>query len=362
IWLGPSIDGTIAVARSLVIFYATLNIVTTRRRVWGILVLLVALIAIYPGLGAVRYYETGHLKEAGRANWRGVFGNANMTALAMLMHLPFALALYALSRKRQWKWAWAAAAVLLISVTVLTKSRAGFLALLVLGATTFAVSRRKLQAVGALFVAGVLIFTLAPAGFRERIATITASPEEQDGSASSRRIIWGTAIEIALDHPLTGIGVGTYERANAQYAPPELGKAGGQRWKDTHNTYLNIWAEIGTPGLIAFVAMLVTVLTRSRRALRRVPPDDALARFVRAGVTAVWVFAVTGIFNTFHNAWFFYVLVATQLAALRILETEHAARLRASAASEAGGILLPPLPGAPGDARAPGPPVLLGDP
>ncbi len=325
IWLGPSIDGTVDMAKLMVLFIVTLNTVTTRNRIWWALAVLVALITIYPGIGAIRYYLAGIYEEPGRANWRGLYGNPNMAALTMLMHTPFAIGLFLVSRDRRMKLVWVISIVILITVSVLTESRAGFLALAALGAMSlFLVRRGKGYMMATVAVVAISMVAFAPDDFKERVGSIFRMEQKRDASAQSRLIIWKTAIEIALSRPITGIGVGTYERANADRAPDELGSSGGDRWKDTHNTFLNIWAEIGTPALIVFVAAFISLIMRSWKNLQRAPPREPLAIYLSAGIAAMTVFGMMGIFNTFHNAWFLYVLFAIMLSANRIVEMESA--------------------------------------
>jgi O-antigen ligase len=325
IWPRRSIEGVQEVAKLMVIFLVTVNVLTTRKRLTWFIAILLILIVVYPARGALEWYTQGIWKEPGRANWYGLFGNSNMLALTMLMHLPFVAVFLTLRRSASWRLGWAAVGVLLVTVAVLTKSRAGFLALGMFAMAAILLSRRRIAVSVAVVVATAALMLLAPQDFRERMGTIFAAEGERDYSATSRQIIWGVAIDVAMSRPLTGIGVSTFDMANAERAPEELGTSGGDRWRDTHSTYLNIWAEIGTPGVIAFLAALGLLLQRSWRAARTARPEDPLGKLLRAGVVSMLVFAVMGIFNTFHNAWFFYVIFAAMLAMIELVDVEAAA-------------------------------------
>lgn len=352
IWLGPSINGAIETAKFLIIFIVTVNTVTTRRRAVVLIGCLVLLITVFPALGAIQYYLADITKEPGRANWRGLFGNANMVALTMLMHLPFAVALYASDRRAAPRLLWGAVIALLVTVTVLTKSRAGFLALLGLAGAGVSLARKRSYAVAAVAAAAVIIVVTAPADFKDRLATIFSS--ERDYSAESRTVFWRVAIDLALSHPITGIGVDTYPRALAQRAPRELGTAGGLLWQDTHSTYLNIWAEIGTPGFVVFVGALVTLLALSWRTLRATPRGDPMNAVLRASIAAMVVFMVMGVFNSFQNAWFFYVLFAIPLAVRPLALSPQPPRLVGTPPpAHAAGLRQLVRPAAPGLRRAP---------
>lgn len=318
IWLGPSIAGVEEVATFIVMFVVALNTANTRSRLTWLVAALVVLFVLYPGLGGVSYYLSGTTKGAGRANWQGVFGNSNMLAMAMLMLLPFAIALAATAKKKAWQIAWSGAGAVLLGVAVLTKSRAGFLALLLIALGTVSLSRRRARAAIAVAVAAMVVAVASPSDFGERAASIFNDSASQDQSVSMRRVYWSMALRIVASNPLTGTGIGTYERANAMLMPSNM--AGGLRYQDTHNMFLNVWAEIGTPGLVAFTSALLALLFRSWRALQGAHPRDPMVPFVRAGMVSLSVFMLIGMFNSFQNAWFFFVIFAVQLVSVRMVE------------------------------------------
>jgi len=327
IWLGQSIQEMQQTLKLFVIFLVAVNVLTSRRRILWLIGTLVVLVALYPALGGVRFYLSGHLDAPGRANWRGVYGNANALALAMTVYLPFAVMFLGMRRTMRWRLIWGAVVTLFVAVVILTKSRAGFLALGLEGLLALSVSRRKAAMASALVVGGVAVAVLSSGAFKERMDTMFNTGAQRDYSAESRLIIWRTAIGIALSHPLTGAGVGTYAMANAENAPKSLGTSGGNRWKDTHENYLNIWAEIGTPGLIAFLAFLVLLLRDGWRASRRLRRDDEAYLMLRAGMVSMMAFMVMGLFNTFIDVWFIYVIAASMLSLV------HLARRRSSPAA-----------------------------
>lgn len=75
---------------------------------------------------------------------------------------------------------------------------------------------------------------------------------------------WQAALGMWTDHPWLGVGIGNYEVAYAKYALPQwrlpLGHA--------HNYYLNIGAEAGLAGLLAYLALWGTALLQCWRAVR----------------------------------------------------------------------------------------------
>ncbi len=58
---------------------------------------------------------------------------------------------------------------------------------------------------------------------------------------------WRGTVRLFLDHPLLGSGLGAFETAFAGYYPPGIYGT----WKQAHNDYLQLLAEVGIAGMIA---------------------------------------------------------------------------------------------------------------
>lgn len=78
---------------------------------------------------------------------------------------------------------------------------------------------------------------------------------------------WQTALDMWTDNPWLGVGIGNYEPIYPRYALPQwplpLGHA--------HNYYLNIAAEMGVAGLVAYLLLWGTALVAAWRAVQRAP-------------------------------------------------------------------------------------------
>ena len=325
IWLGPSIEEAIEFAKLLVVFIVAINALNTRKRLWQFAAFIVIMMTLFPALGGLRNYLTGMVDEPGRADWEGYYGNANHLAMTLLMQVPIAAALLQRQRKKSRKLFWLAMLAILLVVSVLTKSRAGFLSMGFLAVLMIAASRHKVRMIGLIGVTCMVGWFMAPQDFRDRMGTIFTAGSQRDQSATSRTIIWGVALKVGLSRPFTGVGVGTYEQANARVAPWSLGDSGGDRWLDTHNTYLNVWAETGGIGLITFLVMLGLVFREGGRAIRVTPRSDPLRALVKGGLIGVCVFCAMGVFNTLHDAWFLYTLFAVVANGSRLLVQRYGA-------------------------------------
>jgi len=92
---------------------------------------------------------------------------------------------------------------------------------------------------------------------------------------------WQSALEMWRSHFWTGVGLGCYEAAYPRFAlinwPIALGHA--------HNIYLNLLAETGLPGLLAYLVFWGVVFGQTWRATRRA---DGLTRGVAIGLLGAW--------------------------------------------------------------------------
>jgi O-antigen ligase len=90
------------------------------------------------------------------------------------------------------------------------------------------------------------------------------SPSSQDYSTAERLAHWIAGLHMFLDHPVLGVGIGNYPDAYPKYFitifTTSLGHA--------HNYYINIAAETGSIGLIAFLLFLLAVFVAGGHSLR----------------------------------------------------------------------------------------------
>ncbi len=104
---------------------------------------------------------------------------------------------------------------------------------------------------------------------------------------------WQAAVDMWRDHFWTGVGIGNYPVAYADYALPKWPYALGH----AHNIYLNMAAEAGFIGLVAYLLFVGVALWHTWRVARRVA--EPLGRGIAIGVLGVLV--ALGVHNLFDN-------------------------------------------------------------
>lgn len=225
----------------------------------------------------------------------GMLADNNDFALAMVMALPMLLLIGLTEANKALRRGILFMVPLTLITVIMTQSRGGFLA--AAAAFSVLVWRSKNRVAGIAIGLCVLLgaYLVMPASYVERMNSI--QNYEQDGSAMGRLAAWQTAINMAQDNPVLGVGLTLFIRNYRQYKSGE--RAEGVRV--AHNSYLQIWAECGTPALSAYLLLLLLTLVALWRIRRK-----ANRRYFTTWITnyatmfeATWVAFIVG--STFLN-------------------------------------------------------------
>lgn len=211
---------------------------------------------------------------------------AGVLTLVMLATLP---RLLVRGTERRW---WVVPAWIVSGVGLaLTLTRGAWIGLLT-GVTALSLLFRRwsvLVVIGAV----LLILLLLPAGPLEHRLRSFADPS--DPTARERLFMWQSGLAIVRDHPLTGVGPGQVKALFPRYALPEAHK---KTTSHVHNTLLQITAERGVLGLLAWFWLWIQFFRQGARLLGRLEPARARERrLVTGSLVAVLGFLVAGLFE-----------------------------------------------------------------
>jgi putative inorganic carbon (HCO3(-)) transporter len=191
-------------------------------------------------------------------------------------------------------------------------------------------ARWGLLVVAVLVVAGVGLYAagLMPASVEARLTDFAQYVQFEDVrgvgindanyAVIERQAHWQVALEMWRYNFWTGVGFGCYEPAYGDFAlinwPIALGHA--------HNYYLNIAAETGLVGLMAYVVLWGAVLWQTWRATRRA---SGLLRGLSLGLLGTWThLSVHHLFdNLYVNNVHLYVGVLLGLLAYIVQQTNQ---------------------------------------
>ncbi|MFQ3568065.1 MAG: O-antigen ligase family protein [Aggregatilineales bacterium] len=220
------------------------------------------------------------------------------------------------------------AAGLMAVALVMSWSRGAWLGFAAaIGIVIFALPQRPARSL--LLLASLVIITITtwtsgwlPASITERVGSavgelVSASDVRGvDITAENYALVervahWQAAVNMATAHPWLGVGFGNYETAYADYRLMNWALALGH----AHNYYLNVFAETGIIGLMAYLLMWLLIIAFTWQARRH---PDPLARSVAVGLLGTWVYlsvhSITD--NLYVNNMFLHIGVALGILAV----------------------------------------------
>lgn len=169
----------------------------------------------------------------------------------------------------------------------LTYSRGGWLAT---GLALLAATARQPRMLMPLLVAGALflgIFALKMVS--DRTTNIGGSMKNVFTNVSDRDTIWGEGLDLVRERPLLGIGFNNYLAT--------VKERGNKRQEYAHNCYLQMAAETGLAGLLAFLWIPFSVFREGRRQLSRIR-DSFPHHFLLGLLTGLGAFLLHSFFDT----------------------------------------------------------------
>ena len=319
--------------KALVIFFVVVNALRTPQQLRFYILLILVAFAIYPARGTLLNYITGNTLY-GRAIWNQIYQNPNYLGTITLLMLGSTLAIATV--KAQDALVRRAAAVfvpVVLVIILLTQSRGVFLGLLVgFGPPLLARLRKRPSGTAPVLAVLAVIAVLVPAASWHRLGSITnlgetisetsKSPSSTEAdtplylkvaadSARDRFEVLKAGLHIAASHPVVGVGIGCYREANERYAP-ELGE------RDAHNTYVGLAAETGFPGLLLWLGLVGSVLSRVRGRRAQIVADDRMIQVFWIE-RAVIGFLVAGFFISYASLTVFYLFLGILWTASNML-------------------------------------------
>lgn len=232
------------------------------------------LVTLSVGVTCAMAMFSAKYQDEGRAS--GLLEDPNVFAMLIAIAVPMALWLVFSSPNRLQRLFWLACVVLLLAGMTKTNSRSGLVVLaisLVIGLVHY---REKLthlrpRHLGFAMLGLAIVLPVAvavmPASYIERIQSlallksgVNAYKDDSLGRRSSYIVVGSKMIR---EHPLLGTGPGTFplEYATTGYAKAfSANRKVGDLYRRAHNTYLEIFSEVGVPAGLAFVGMVMLAL------------------------------------------------------------------------------------------------------
>ena len=329
-WPGGSVNElTDHFLKAIVFFWLIGTLVITRHRLqafaWAL-----ALCSIPIAATGILHYQSGAFvtsqraavqRIAGYMGGSGLAGNPNDLALILNLLIPITGALMITTRRPLLRLFALLTILLSMMAVVVTFSRAGFIALatIVLLSLLALLKQRLPGAAVVVFVTAMAVPPMLPNGYIQRLATITDIDADPTGSAQGRLSDLSVSLDVIARNPMTGVGLGQDILA--------LNEERGPTWRSVHNVYLEYAVDLGLPGLVLFVMLLVASFRSAQRVRRRVRREPGLSDLgvMAAGVQMSLVaFAVEAFFHPIAYQFYFFCIGGLAIALKNICRTELA--------------------------------------
>lgn len=308
---------------------------------------------LFPVRGAFVNYLFAGYRLDGRMIWNYVWENPNDLAGIALVTGAVGLALHAVVRSKPLRALLLAGVMLCVAVVVLSGSRGVLLGTMAAGGMYFILRKfdaRIILAAGALIIAGWFV---VPDGIKDRMGTLAhvGNPSEvrsvDAGSMMERRRLWRGAAALVQEHPLTGVGIGSSGQAYRNWVRSAQPAGRDQGYNFTyysgyivslHNTFLTVWTELGTIGLLLFLGFLGSVWRSIWKARRRPSPTSnrgmvAALDALEAGLVGLLVASMFASYDVLTHFYLYFALVLGWTGAVRRTWSTANGRVRAGRSS-----------------------------
>lgn len=234
--------------------------------------------------------------------------NPNGVSMIFCALLPFAYVMVPHEKKSLKKYCYILATIMAVSIIIMTKSRTGFVILLVYGSLYWTRSSHKILLGfvlgGTLLVGGIIVG-------QEYIEEMSTSTDVS--TTGSRFTMWEYTIsEIFSKNPL-GVGINNTTRI----INDQTGHGGG-----SHSLYLTFLGDLGIVGVLLFLGLAFMNLRYSWN-ISKVNTDNVIGAFAFANFTMVVGFLVVGIMEAPNYDIFFWISTAFIVATYRIFQKEN---------------------------------------
>jgi O-antigen ligase len=269
-----------------------------------------------------------------RPRLAGPIGEQNRFAQVLLVLIPLAIMRVRAEERPSLKLLAAGMGALITAGLLLSFSRSAFVALVILVAVMALagfVAVRHVLALGAVMVALVLV--VAPdyvlrieslAGGTQTRVSESGEIEGPDGALQGRATENLAALNAFKDHPIFGVGPEQFFRVYSTQYGNELGLRFLEENRRAHNLYLEMGADLGVVGLLAFLAVVTVtmahlwILSRFWRDRR---PD--LAILAMGCLMSLAAYMLSGAFLQLAFQRYFWILIALANATIWVLRHER---------------------------------------
>jgi putative inorganic carbon (HCO3(-)) transporter len=291
--------------RYFIIFLCAMAVMTTVKRVRVVMWSMVVLAAL---LGLQNIYQVYHgvgwagqplgwedsmtraAGELGRARWVGLWDGMNVLCLLFVTTLPLVIGFWSNARSTLERVAALGTGSLIIIGALLTKSRGGLLAMLIIVSLYYFQRLKSIKAIAILGVLFFLFLLVAPARM--------FNYDDKEHSASYRVEMWEKGYDMFRWNYVMGVGRGEFLHHSYR--------------KIAHNSFVQILAETGAVGLFLWSTLLYMTF-QGLYQVRRDTQDTRLRDMAHTMLLVLTGYVITSFFITaeFELLYLFIAIACT---------------------------------------------------
>jgi O-antigen ligase len=243
-------------ARNIMLFFIITQIITSKK-----LLKQAILVLVISGLFASFFGISQYIFQFNLHNGRilGTHNDPNYFAAILVGLMPLSFYFFIEQKKIIFKAVFLSIFFIILLAFGLTQSRGGMIGFAAAFILVFFKQENKLKLLGLFFFFFLLFVLLLPASFWLRTATLVGYHEgkyNQD-TMVMRTKYWSGGLRIFRDNPLLGVGPANHYLYMAQYVDIPA--------KASHNTFIDIAADLGIFGILFFILILIYTFINTRR-------------------------------------------------------------------------------------------------
>ncbi len=280
----------------LMLYFITVAVVDSLERLRWVLIAASSSLAL-ASLYVLRDWQVYHaMYKDYRPGW--VVGDPNYFTVNVLLFIPTTFLLAMQPRPRWQRWYCGACFIVTLFGIWVSASRGGFLGIVVCCLCLILRSKRRVRHLVLIGVALTVVTAFSPVSPIQRFRNPSRGDQQ---SADTHVALMRGGIRMMFAHPILGVGLDNFRYNIAQFVTSEEATGMDQLKRIAHNSYVEIGAEAGIPGLLLFLGMLFSSLLSLEQVAQRSkrlgnPTLMQIALGLQAGLlgSSVSIFFVSG--------------------------------------------------------------------
>jgi O-antigen ligase len=304
VWPSNSFKALTDFLRTIMYYLLIINIVTDEKRL-KVFIWIFVIVSGYDAISSAIAYFRGTLVFAqGIERAESLSGSdPNTLAVNLVLGIPFMVVAFVWTRNNLVRLVPLGLAAAAIFTVAITGSRSGVIGLVIVMFFIWLLSPKRIVTASVFLLVLAIGWVVLPPQYQKRYSSIFSS--EIDPSTQGRFDAWKAGVNMFVARPLTGVGVGNFAVAFASGDYSDRGT-----WLKAHSMYVQLIAELGIVGVLAFVPLVIYLMRRNfrlRKKLKQEGINNDLVKWVSYAVTcSVGALFFTAIFghSLFRLHWY----------------------------------------------------------